>query len=494
MPRRTITGPAHELNWDNCPPRERTWKPLSACKTIARPAAYWSGLSQASFATAKRMAKGDAPKPPAMLSPIRFRNVAGQAGLDFVVANHPTADKHLVETMAGGVAAFDYDNDGLTDIFFANGAETPSLVKTSAKYHNRLFRNVGNMEFRDVTAAAGLQGTGYSMGAAAGDFDNDGYVDLFVPGAFGNLLYRNLGNGRFEETTASAGVKSDRWSVAAGWFDYDNDGFLDLFVVDYLQWSPENNLYCGDNAKKLRTYCHPKYYEGQPNTLYRNKKDGTFEDVSEASGIASHVGKGMSVVFADYDQDGHADVFITNDTEPNFLFRNRETACSRKWLWRLAPRSPTMADPFPPWGWISGTTITTRFPTSSSLRSLARHSRSFATRGEVSSGTPPTARRWAASAWGSLVGASGWSTSTTTVGKTSSRRTLMSPTTSKNSQASNTAKKMPFGQTRATALSKICRPDQAKPFKYAARTAAAPSRISTTTAALTLLSHRSETR
>ncbi|MDE0166134.1 MAG: FG-GAP-like repeat-containing protein [Bryobacterales bacterium] len=275
------------------------------------------------FATVKRMAKGDAPKPPAMLSPIRFRNVAGQAGLDFVVANHPTADKHLVETMAGGMAAFDYDNDGLTDIFFANGAETPSLVKTFAKYHNRLFRNVGNMEFRDVTAAAGLQGTGYSMGAAAGDFDNDGYVDLFVPGAFGNLLYRNLGNGRFEEITANAGVKSDRWSVAAGWFDYDNDGFLDLFVVDYLQWSPENNLYCGDNAKKLRTYCHPKYYEGHPNTLYRNKKDGTFEDVSEASGIASHVGKGMSVAFADYDQDGHADVFITNDTEPNFLFRNR---------------------------------------------------------------------------------------------------------------------------------------------------------------------------
>lgn len=275
------------------------------------------------FATAKRMAKGETPKPPAKLSPIRFRNVASQAGLDFVVANHPTADKHLVETMAGGMAAFDYDSDGLTDVFFANGAESPTLEKTTAKYHNRLFRNVGNMEFHDVTASAGLQGNGYSMGAAAGDFDNDGYVDLFVTGAFRNLLYRNLGNGRFEEIAASAGIKSERWSVAAGWFDYDNDGFLDLFVVDYLQWSPENNLYCGDNAKKLRTYCHPKYYEGQPNTLYRNKRDGTFEDVSEASGIASHVGKGMSVAFADYDQDGHVDVFITNDTEPNFLFRNQ---------------------------------------------------------------------------------------------------------------------------------------------------------------------------
>ena len=274
------------------------------------------------FQTAKKTTEASGPKPPGKLSPIRFRNVAEQAGLNFMVDNHPTADKHLVETMTGGVAAFDYDSDGLTDIFFANGAETPSLRKTSPKYHNRLYRNLGNMKFRDVTTTAGLQGMGYSMGAAAGDFNNDGHPDLFVPGAFSNLLYRNTGKGRFEEITAGAGIKSDRWSVAAGWFDYDNDGFLDLFVVNYLQWSPENNLYCGDNAKKLRTYCHPKYYEGQANTLYRNKGDGTFENVSTASGIGAQIGKGMSVAFADYDQDGHIDIFVTNDTEPNFLFRN----------------------------------------------------------------------------------------------------------------------------------------------------------------------------
>jgi len=265
----------------------------------------------------------EGPKPPATLSPIRFRNVASQAGLTFTVENHPTSEKQLAATMTGGVAAFDYDGDGLTDIFFANGAETPSLEKTSAKYHNRLFRNLGDMKFRDVTASAGLAGKGFSMGAAAADFDNDGHSDLFVPGAYRNLLYRNKGDGTFEDITALAGVKSDRWSVAAGWFDYNNDGLLDLFVVNYLQWSPDKNIYCGDNAKELRTYCHPKYYEGHPNTLYRNKGDGTFEDVSRASGIAAHTGKGMSVAFADYDQDGHIDVFVTNDTEPNFLFRNK---------------------------------------------------------------------------------------------------------------------------------------------------------------------------
>lgn len=275
------------------------------------------------FQTAKKTAAANSPKPPAKLLPIRFQNVAEQAGLNFVVENHPTAEKYLAETMTGGVAAFDYDGDGLSDIFFANGAETPSLEKTSAKYHNRLYRNLGEMKFRDVTDAAGLRGQGYSMGAAAGDFDNDGHADLFVAGAFRNLLYRNSGEGLFEEISASAGIKSDRWSVAAGWFDYDNDGFLDLFVVNYLQWSPQENLYCGDNAKKLRTYCHPKYYEGQANTLYRNKGDGTFEDVSKASGIGAHGGKGMSVAFADYDQDGRIDIFVTNDTEPNFLFRNR---------------------------------------------------------------------------------------------------------------------------------------------------------------------------
>lgn len=256
-------------------------------------------------------------------APIRFRDVAQSAGLHFVLENNPTPRKHMIETMAGGVAAFDYNGDGLTDIFFTNGAAIPSLEKDSPKYWNRLFRNDGGMKFTDVTEQAGVAGAGYSMGAAAADFDNDGKVDLFVAGVYRNILYRNLGNGKFEDVTAHAGIKSDRWSVAAGWFDYDNDGLLDLFVVNYAKWTPAFDQYCGDATRNLRVYCHPKYFEGIPNQLYHNRGDGTFEDVSEKAGIAGLAGRGMSVAFADYDGDGFTDIFVTNDNLPNFLFHNR---------------------------------------------------------------------------------------------------------------------------------------------------------------------------
>jgi hypothetical protein len=257
------------------------------------------------------------------LSPIRFTEVARTAGLDFVLHNNSTPLKHMIETMPGGVAAFDYNGDGLTDIFFTNGASIPSLEKNSPKFLNRLYRNEGGMKFTDVTAEAGVGGAGYSMGAAVADFDNDGHADLFVAGVYRNMLYRNLGNGRFEDITAKAGIKSDKWSVAAGWFDYDNDGWLDLFVVNYAHWSPENPRFCGDPERNLRRYCHPMYYEGLSNTLYRNRRDGTFEDVSAQAGIAQHIGRGMSIAFADYDNDGFMDIFVTNDNQPNFLFHNK---------------------------------------------------------------------------------------------------------------------------------------------------------------------------
>jgi len=260
---------------------------------------------------------------PSGLSPIRFREVAGQAGLDFVLQNNPTPRKHMIETMAGGVAAFDYNNDGKVDIFFTNGAAIPSLEKDSPKFFNRLYRNDGGMKFTDVTLEAGVAGTGYSMGAAAADYNNDGHTDLFVAGVYRNILYHNLGNGKFEDVTKKTGIKSDKWSVAAGWFDFDNDGWLDLFVVNYAHWTPEFDRYCGDRERNLRVYCHPKYFEGLPNTLYRNRRDGTFEDISKESGIAEHIGRGMSLAFADYDNDGFTDVFVTNDNLPNFLFRNR---------------------------------------------------------------------------------------------------------------------------------------------------------------------------
>ena len=254
---------------------------------------------------------------------IRFRDVAAQAGIDFVLENSPTARKHMIETMPGGIAILDYDGDGRPDIYFTNGAALPSLEKSSPKYRNRLYRNEGDLKFRDVTEQAGVGGAGYSMGAAAADFDNDGLPDLFIAGVNRNTLYRNVGNGRFEDVTVKAGISSGEWAVAAGWFDYDRDGKVDLWVVHYAKWSPAFDQFCGDAGRGLRIYCHPKYFEGLASTLYRNRGDGTFEDVSVRSGIAQFAGRGMSVAFADYDQDGYPDVFVTNDNMPNFLFHNK---------------------------------------------------------------------------------------------------------------------------------------------------------------------------
>ena len=260
-----------------------------------------------------------APPPPA----IRFREAAAAAGLVFHLSNHPTPQKHLPETVAGGLAIFDYDGDGRPDVYFTNGAALSSLEKESPADWNRLFHNDGGLHFTDVTDRAGVGGVGYSMGAAAGDYDNDGHVDLFVAGVNRNVLYRNRGDGTFEDVTERAGIESGSWSVAGGWLDYDGDGRLDLFVVNYVRWSPAFDRFCGDPVRKLRVYCHPRYFDGLPNVLYRNRGDGTFEDVSERSGIARHVGKGMSVAFADYDGDGRLDAYVTNDAVPNFLFRNR---------------------------------------------------------------------------------------------------------------------------------------------------------------------------
>ncbi len=264
----------------------------------------------------------------AALDPVTFEDVAARSGVNFVLRNSATGRKHLIETMTGGVAALDYNNDGRLDLYFVNGARLPELSKTDASFHNRLYRNNGQGRFTDVTASARVQGEGYGMGVAAADYDNDGFADLFLPGVDRNILYRNRGDGTFEDVTSRAGLQARAtgqtkpWSVAAGWFDYDNDGFLDLFVVRYVVWDPEREPRCSETAAKLQTYCHPRYYEGLPNALYRNNRDGTLSDVSASSGIASHTGKGMSVAFADSDNDGDPDVFVTNDTLPNFLFRN----------------------------------------------------------------------------------------------------------------------------------------------------------------------------
>jgi hypothetical protein len=254
-----------------------------------------------------------------------FDDVSGRSRVSFTLLNSATPEKHQIESMPGGVAVIDFDGDGRPDLFFANGAKQPSLEKVDAAWWNRLYRNRGDGTFEDVTAKAGVRGEGYSIAAAVADFDNDGFDDLFVAGVNRNMLYRNRGDGTFEDVTAKAGVANGgRWAVSAGWFDYDNDGRLDLLVVNYVKWDPAKEPFCGDAKAGYRSYCHPKYYEGLANMLYRNRGDGTFEDVSDRMGIGRLVGKGMGVAFADYDGDGWTDAFVANDTVPNFLLHNEK--------------------------------------------------------------------------------------------------------------------------------------------------------------------------
>jgi hypothetical protein len=257
---------------------------------------------------------------------IQFENVIQGSKIKFTLKNSVSPQRYTFETMLGGVALFDYNNDGLLDIFFTNGAAIPSLEKTGPQYWNRLFRNNGDGTFTDVTEQAGLQGIGYSMGVAAGDYDNDGFVDLYVTGLNRNQLFHNNGDGTFTDVTEKAGVAGivpklgKAWSVTAGWFDYNNDGLLDLFVVNYLNYSIASATLCVQQGHPA--YCSPVDFLGTPNILYRNNGDGTFTDVSEQSHISQYVGKGMGLAFADYDNDGFTDIFVSNDTFENYLFHN----------------------------------------------------------------------------------------------------------------------------------------------------------------------------
>jgi hypothetical protein len=259
-------------------------------------------------------------------SPIVFENTIDASEIHFVLKNSVSPERYSIETMTGGVAVFDYNNDGLLDIFFTNGAEIPSLKKSNPSFYNRLFRNNGDGTFTDVTEKAGLAGVGYSMGVAAGDYDNDGFVDLYVSGFNRNQLFHNNGDGTFTDVTEKAGVsgmvprRGKPWSVAAGWIDYNNDGLLDLFVVNYLDYSISTAHSC--QTDNIVDYCSPNEYRGTPNILYHNNGDGTFTDVSQQSHISQYAGKGMGVAFADYDDDGFTDIFVSNDTFPNFLLHN----------------------------------------------------------------------------------------------------------------------------------------------------------------------------
>jgi enediyne biosynthesis protein E4 len=250
-------------------------------------------------------------------------------GLDFTLQNSPTPQKYLIETMPGGVALLDYNNDGLLDIFLVNGGRLTSPMQVPEKfdranprYWNRLYRQNKDGSFTDVTEASGLANAGlgnYGMGVAVADYDNDGFPDLFVTNYGKNILYHNNGDGTFTDVTAKAGVAGGGWSVSAGFFDYDNDGHLDLFVTRYMEWDTKHSKACGG---AWRTYCPPAEFPATTNLLYRNRGDGTFEDVSQKSGITVKKGRSLGVAFADYDDDGFMDVFVANDGMQQYLFHN----------------------------------------------------------------------------------------------------------------------------------------------------------------------------
>jgi len=250
-------------------------------------------------------------------------------GVDFTLQNSPTPQKYLIETMPGGVALLDYNNDGLLDVFLVNGGHISSPMKGpdnferhDPKYWNRLYRQNKDGSFTDVTEQAGLSKIAdgdYGMGVAVGDYDNDGYPDLYVTNYGKNVLYHNNGDGTFTDVTGKAGVAAGGWSVSAGFVDYDNDGKLDLFVTRYMDWDTQRSKDCGGN---YHTYCPPGEFPRTTNILYHNNGDGTFTDVSVKSGIASKKGHGLGVAFADYDGDGWTDIFVANDGMQQYLWHN----------------------------------------------------------------------------------------------------------------------------------------------------------------------------
>ena len=256
--------------------------------------------------------------------PVTFVNVAQESGIVFQHDNAASPEKYLIETMGSGAAWLDYNQDGLLDAYLVNSAATRAYTPAEP-LRNALYRNKGDGTFLDVTVEAGVAAEElFGTGVAVGDFDNDGDADIFVTGYPRSILYRNEADGTFADVTDSAGVENaGKWGSSAGWFDYDNDGLLDLVVANYLDWTEDNNIFCGEKRPGYQAYCHPNKYRGQKPTLFRNNGDGTFQDVSKKSGIGERAGNGLGVVCFDFDDDGWMDVFLANDSMTNFLYRNR---------------------------------------------------------------------------------------------------------------------------------------------------------------------------
>jgi hypothetical protein len=291
------------------------------------PAPQRTGRSYSSEPPARK------PPPPApqAQSPVTFTDITNLTGINFKRAPSLTSVKYLLEAMGGGVAMFDYDNDGRMDLFFTNGAalkdpmpKTEMPDKRDPKCWNRLYHQKADGTFEDVTESSGLKGSGFSMGAAAADYDNDKFTDLYVTGYGGNYLYRNNGDGTFTDVTKKVGVGGGGWSTSAGWIDYDRDGRLDLFVGRYVEWDFETgSVYCGEIRPGYRAFCHPDNFRGATNILYHQRTDGTFEDVSAKAGIVEPGGKALGVAFGDFDNDGFMDIFVANDSVRQSLYHNK---------------------------------------------------------------------------------------------------------------------------------------------------------------------------
>jgi hypothetical protein len=260
---------------------------------------------------------------PSVPSPtVVFRDVAATAGVNVTHVNGASPEKYFAEIMGSGGLFFDFDDDGWIDIFIVDGGSIAD-AKVAATARHRLYRNRHNGTFEDVTSQSGIRHREYGMGACAGDYDNDGAVDLYITNYGPNVLYRNMGHGRFTEVPGAGGAGTALWSTSCAFTDVDRDGFLDLFVTNYVQAEKTNNKFCGKRSPvTLRGYCHPLAYDPSPNVLYRNTGKGTFVDISAKAGIAGFRGNGLGVAVTDINDDGWPDVFVANDGKPNFLFRN----------------------------------------------------------------------------------------------------------------------------------------------------------------------------
>ncbi|MCZ6677570.1 MAG: CRTAC1 family protein [Candidatus Poribacteria bacterium] len=255
----------------------------------------------------------------AVASEVEFVAITKQAGIHFKHHDGRSGDRYFIEPLGAGAAFLDYDNDGFQDIYFVNGADLPGTT-SEVLPQNALYRNKGDGTFIDVTEAAGVGDTGYGIGCAVGDYDNDGFRDLYVTNFGANVFYHNNGDGTFTNVTAQTGTGDARWGTSCAFADYDNDGFLDLYVTNYVKYTIASDQVCTN--KGVRVYCDPRIYAGERDILYHNNGDGTFTDVTKAAGFSTATGRGLAAAFGDYDDDGDVDLYIANDADPNFLYRN----------------------------------------------------------------------------------------------------------------------------------------------------------------------------